>query len=112
MHFFPFHINLNQPFLFKSFVGLVKKEDFAFITYYCPHCRALNRSNQSEEQVSGQGSPSDGGSIGAPRSSSDPLVLTSNVNAETISEIQDTIKETKSGNEVNDGVKVRTAETT
>ncbi|XP_052203647.1 uncharacterized protein At2g24330-like isoform X2 [Diospyros lotus] len=26
--------------------GLARKEDFAFITYYCPHCNALNRSKQ------------------------------------------------------------------
>ncbi|XP_041021147.1 uncharacterized protein At2g24330-like isoform X2 [Juglans microcarpa x Juglans regia] len=35
-------------------VGLARKEDFPFITYYCPHCHALNRPKQSEEEhVSG-----------------------------------------------------------
>ncbi|KAL5782836.1 hypothetical protein ACOSP7_007865 [Xanthoceras sorbifolium] len=33
--------------------GLTRKEDFPFITYYCPHCHALNRPKQSEERVSG-----------------------------------------------------------
>ena len=37
--------------------GLARKEDFPYITYYCPHCHALNRSNQSEEQVSGLNAP-------------------------------------------------------
>ncbi|XP_057981428.1 uncharacterized protein At2g24330-like isoform X2 [Malania oleifera] len=32
--------------------GLARKEDFPFITYYCPHCHALNRSKQTEEHVS------------------------------------------------------------
>ncbi|XP_022732613.1 uncharacterized protein At2g24330-like [Durio zibethinus] len=38
--------------------GLARKEDFPYITYYCPHCRALNRPNQSEEHVSGSSLPS------------------------------------------------------
>ncbi|KAI3993200.1 hypothetical protein MKX01_009943 [Papaver californicum] len=29
--------------------GLARKEDFAYITYYCPHCHALNKSKQLEE---------------------------------------------------------------
>ncbi|KAG2691665.1 hypothetical protein I3760_08G018000 [Carya illinoinensis] len=34
--------------------GLARKEEFPFITYYCPHCHALNRPKQSEEEhVSG-----------------------------------------------------------
>ncbi|GMJ11140.1 hypothetical protein HRI_004783200 [Hibiscus trionum] len=32
--------------------GLVKKEDFAYITYYCPHCRALNKPKQPMEPLS------------------------------------------------------------
>ncbi|KAK9086046.1 hypothetical protein Sjap_026457 [Stephania japonica] len=32
--------------------GLARKEDFPFITYYCPHCHALNRSQQLEEHHS------------------------------------------------------------
>ncbi|XAR69637.1 hypothetical protein NMG60_11001317 [Bertholletia excelsa] len=34
--------------------GLARKEDYPYITYYCPHCNALNRS---KEQVSGPASP-------------------------------------------------------
>ncbi|KAL5558284.1 hypothetical protein UlMin_034495 [Ulmus minor] len=38
--------------------GLARKEDFPYITYYCPHCHALNKSLQSEEQrVSGSSTP-------------------------------------------------------
>ncbi|XP_020572184.1 uncharacterized protein At2g24330-like [Phalaenopsis equestris] len=29
--------------------GLARKEDFPYITYYCPHCRALNGSQHAEE---------------------------------------------------------------
>ncbi|KAL6903711.1 hypothetical protein ACP4OV_004524 [Aristida adscensionis] len=38
--------------------GLARKEDFAHVTYYCPHCHALNMSNESI----GQCSSSDSGS--------------------------------------------------
>ncbi|KAJ4974698.1 hypothetical protein NE237_007872 [Protea cynaroides] len=31
--------------------GLARKEDFPYITYYCPHCNALNRSRQLEEHA-------------------------------------------------------------
>uniref|UniRef100_A0A5B7CAJ4 Lunapark zinc ribbon domain-containing protein n=1 Tax=Davidia involucrata TaxID=16924 RepID=A0A5B7CAJ4_DAVIN len=37
--------------------GLARKEEFPYITYYCPHCNALNRSKQLEERVSGSDSP-------------------------------------------------------
>jgi len=43
--------------------GLARKEDFAFITYYCPHCNALNGSRQQEENDmvpnSGKETPTD-----------------------------------------------------
>ncbi|KAG7571998.1 Lunapark domain [Arabidopsis suecica] len=29
--------------------GLARKEDFLYTTYYCPHCRALNKPKHSEE---------------------------------------------------------------
>lgn len=32
--------------------GLARKEDFAYITYYCPHCNALNRPKKMEGVVS------------------------------------------------------------
>uniref|UniRef100_A0A0A9HBE6 Lunapark zinc ribbon domain-containing protein n=1 Tax=Arundo donax TaxID=35708 RepID=A0A0A9HBE6_ARUDO len=36
--------------------GLARKEDFPHVTYYCPHCHALNMSNQLIGQYSGSGS--------------------------------------------------------
>ncbi|KQJ85248.1 uncharacterized protein At2g24330 [Brachypodium distachyon] len=53
--------------------GLARKEDFAFITYYCPHCNALNngsRQHEDNETVpnSGKETPtahSDGSSLQA-----------------------------------------------
>ncbi|KAK3038591.1 hypothetical protein RJ639_027254 [Escallonia herrerae] len=32
--------------------GLARKGDFPYITYYCPHCNALNRPKQTEEHAS------------------------------------------------------------
>ncbi|XP_022135665.1 uncharacterized protein At2g24330 isoform X2 [Momordica charantia] len=93
--------------------GLVKKEDFPFITYYCPHCHALNRSNQSEEPASSHGTP--GPDSARAGDSSDPSntagsvidsVLTSNVLAEAISEVQDTVKATEAENLVSEGEKL------
>ncbi|KAK4755978.1 hypothetical protein SAY87_009735 [Trapa incisa] len=37
--------------------GLARKEDFPYITYYCPHCHALNRAQNSEQPISGTASP-------------------------------------------------------
>ncbi|KAL6651058.1 hypothetical protein ACP70R_009983 [Stipagrostis hirtigluma subsp. patula] len=42
-----------------SIMGLARKEDFPHVTYYCPHCQALNMSNQS----TGQCSSSDSGQL-------------------------------------------------
>lgn len=50
----------NISCFFSLFTGLARKEDFPFITYYCPHCHALNRPNQCEERVSGSSTPSSG----------------------------------------------------
>lgn len=50
--------------------GLARKEDFAFVTYYCPHCNALNGSRQHDDHElvpdSGKESPDSqsGGIIG------------------------------------------------
>jgi len=41
--------------------GLARKEDFPVITYYCPHCHALNKPKQSDEHISGLTSPNTGG---------------------------------------------------
>ncbi|XP_021674044.2 uncharacterized protein At2g24330 isoform X2 [Hevea brasiliensis] len=38
--------------------GLARKEDFPYITYYCPHCHALNQPKHSEGCASGINSPS------------------------------------------------------
>ncbi|KAF7830200.1 putative transmembrane protein [Senna tora] len=40
--------------------GLVRKEDFPYVTYYCPHCNALNKPKQLDEGVSGLNSPNMG----------------------------------------------------
>lgn len=40
--------------------GLARKEDFPYITYYCPHCNALNKPKQLDEGVSGLNSPNMG----------------------------------------------------
>ncbi|CAI9762955.1 unnamed protein product [Fraxinus pennsylvanica] len=37
--------------------GLARKEDFPYITYYCPHCNALNKPKQPDQHVSGSSSP-------------------------------------------------------
>jgi len=50
--------------------GLARKEDYPHVTYYCPHCNALNTSKQSMGQYSGSNSgcstpavPADGLSV-------------------------------------------------
>lgn len=43
--------------------GLAKKEDYNYITYYCPHCNALNKSNHLE---GGDGTERSGGGAGGP----------------------------------------------
>ncbi|CAJ1972175.1 unnamed protein product [Sphenostylis stenocarpa] len=40
--------------------GLSRKEDFPFITYYCPHCHALNKPKHSDENISGLSLPNTG----------------------------------------------------
>ncbi|XP_041999104.1 uncharacterized protein At2g24330-like [Salvia splendens] len=37
--------------------GLARKEEFPYITYYCPHCNALNRQKQADDRLSGTMSP-------------------------------------------------------
>ncbi|KAK3143391.1 hypothetical protein QOZ80_4AG0299780 [Eleusine coracana subsp. coracana] len=66
--------------------GLSRKEDFAFITYYCPHCNALNGSRQHDDQelvsnsVKESPSPRSDGSFGpnsgkeSPHSHSDSAI--------------------------------------
>jgi len=42
--------------MIRELAGLARKEDFPHVTYYCPHCHALNMSNQSIGQCSGSDS--------------------------------------------------------
>ncbi|KAG8367441.1 hypothetical protein BUALT_Bualt16G0072500 [Buddleja alternifolia] len=42
--------------------GLARKEDYPYITYYCPHCKALNRPKQPDGHVSGSDAPNLGSS--------------------------------------------------
>ncbi|XP_042003742.1 uncharacterized protein At2g24330-like [Salvia splendens] len=37
--------------------GLARKEEFSYITYYCPHCNALNRQKEADDRLSGTMSP-------------------------------------------------------
>lgn len=37
--------------------GLARKEEFPYVTYYCPHCNALNGPKQPSEHISGSSSP-------------------------------------------------------
>jgi hypothetical protein len=43
-------------YLIYQRAGLARKEDYPHITYYCPHCHALNTSKQSLGQHSGSNS--------------------------------------------------------
>lgn len=45
-------LNFKLYFLWGFRSGLARKEDFPYITYYCPHCQALNKPKQLEEHVS------------------------------------------------------------
>lgn len=55
--------------------GLARKEDFPYITYYCPHCHALNQPKQLEECVSGSNlsTSKTGGNVEAINNVSNPL---------------------------------------
>jgi hypothetical protein len=72
----------RESVFFIYFSGLARREEFPFITYYCPHCHALNKPKQSDEPISGfnlpnTGSPKtdDGDAVkNASISSSDSLV--------------------------------------
>ncbi|XP_012072927.2 uncharacterized protein At2g24330 [Jatropha curcas] len=54
--------------------GLARKEDFPYITYFCPHCHALNQPKQSEESVSTSnlGTLTAGGDVEAVNDASNP----------------------------------------
>lgn len=40
-----------------TLIGLARKEDYPYITYYCPHCNALNKPKNADGRVSGLSSP-------------------------------------------------------
>ncbi|KAK4756657.1 hypothetical protein SAY87_006784 [Trapa incisa] len=67
--------------------GLARKEDFPYITYYCPHCHALNQHKSSEQPVSGTKSPEvyslQAGSGGSSTSESPKDHVATNTSAET-----------------------------
>lgn len=65
----------KTPLCLNLGAGLARKEDFPYITYYCPHCQALNRPKQSDERVSGSSTPTSGSIRGVP--STDVLKTTS-----------------------------------
>lgn len=66
-------IFFSKLFLYS---GLARKEDFPFITYYCPHCHALNKPKQSGGELSGSVSPNatlrTGGSVETSTTSDSP----------------------------------------
>ncbi|XVE71411.1 hypothetical protein DITRI_Ditri10aG0148200 [Diplodiscus trichospermus] len=77
--------------------GLARKEDFPYITYYCPHCHALNKPKQSEEHVSSSSplsinplkSEGTGDTIKNSSGSMGEVVLRSNSPAKAVSEIEE-----------------------
>jgi hypothetical protein len=57
--FYPHHMLLLQNCIhcmIPELTGLARKEDFRYVTYYCPHCQALNMSNHTIGQSSGSDS--------------------------------------------------------
>ncbi|KAF8702745.1 hypothetical protein HU200_001359 [Digitaria exilis] len=62
--------------------GLARKEDFPHVTYYCPHCRALNLSNQSI----GQCSSSQSGQLSPLAIADSKIELSSKIEVQELSE--------------------------
>nr|AFK47646.1 unknown [Lotus japonicus] len=67
--------------------GLAQKEDFPFITYYCPHCHALNKPKNLhlDERISCLASPNtvspktgDGGAVKSASPSAVESIIPSN----------------------------------
>ncbi|TKY58215.1 hypothetical protein E2542_SST15271 [Spatholobus suberectus] len=86
--------------------GLARKEDFPFITYYCPHCHALNKPKQSDEHISGLNSPNTGSAktddgeevINASASAADSVIRSNNP-VNTSPEIEEVSERAISGEE-------------
>ncbi|XP_061364340.1 uncharacterized protein At2g24330 isoform X2 [Gastrolobium bilobum] len=57
--------------------GLARKEDFPFITYYCPHCHALNKPKQLDERISDFDSPN----MGSPKTDDGEAVKNASASA-------------------------------
>ncbi|KAG6411191.1 hypothetical protein SASPL_129269 [Salvia splendens] len=52
-----YYIVVNMLYVVVIIVGLARKEEFSYITYYCPHCNALNRQKEADDRLSGTMSP-------------------------------------------------------
>ncbi|KAJ4778346.1 integral membrane metal-binding family protein (DUF2296) [Rhynchospora pubera] len=77
--------------------GLARKEDLPFITYYCPHCHALNGARQNEEQEASAGA---GTGTGEETSATPPAEIEVASNS-TVDEIHEKdIQEERSHDEV------------
>lgn len=84
--------------------GLARKEDFPYITYYCPHCNVLNGSRQAGvgDMVAGSGSSSLGtdgseskvGVKQAPSSIAEDIVNSEVINELVKASVSETAKET------------------
>lgn len=88
------NIELLTVILFGHSSGLARKEDFPYITYYCPHCHALNRPKQSEGHISSSSLPinplkSEGSGDAIKNSSGSMVVATSNSPVRAGSEIEE-----------------------
>lgn len=89
-----YYYGVRTTLCFDLDAGLARKEDFPYITYYCPHCQALNRPKQSDERVSGSTTPNSGSVRGGestnvlkPASgSASESVVTSNISTRAVPE--------------------------
>ncbi|OEL29489.1 Uncharacterized protein BAE44_0009491 [Dichanthelium oligosanthes] len=78
--------------------GLARKEDFPHVTYYCPHCHALNRSNQ----FIGQCSSSDSGQLRpvAPADGVSTTLPITETELSSATEVQELLEEANAGKQV------------
>lgn len=104
-------VEIMISYFFCLYAGLAKKEDFPYITYYCPHCHALNQPKHLEGHVSGSNTPITpslsslraGVSSEATNHAGDPLddsVLTSTSPVRAGSEIEEETEKPASGDTV------------
>ena len=57
--------------------GLARKEDFPYVTYYCPHCHALNQPKQLDACISAPTSPN----MGSPKTDDNEAVKKASASA-------------------------------